>query len=76
MATWLLSIFVCLTESSQAAKRRVAGQGLVEYSLLLVFVTIVVIGILAIVGQTTCMMWYQEIAQKLLGSPPNPPGNC
>ena len=42
-------------------KRQHAGQGLVEYSLILLLMAIVVIGIMTTVGQTICGNWYTEI---------------
>jgi hypothetical protein len=55
-------------------QRRVAAQGLVEYALILMFVAIVVVGILAIIGKTTCALWYEEIYQKMLLGSPDPGG--
>ncbi len=40
------------------------GQGLVEYSLLLALITLVVIGIVAVMGQTVSGMWYQRILDR------------
>jgi len=37
------------------------GQGLVEYSLLLALIALVVIGIVAVMGQTVSGLWYQRI---------------
>lgn len=42
-------------------KRHDAGQGLVEYALILLFVAIVVIVILTTVGDTICTNWYSKL---------------
>ncbi len=43
---------------------RVEGQGLVEYSLLLALIVLVVIGIVAVMGNTVSGMWYQRIIER------------
>ena len=40
------------------------GQGLVEYSLLLALIALVVIGIVAVMGQTVSGLWYQRILDR------------
>ncbi|MCS6839465.1 MAG: hypothetical protein NZ699_01520 [Roseiflexus sp.] len=40
------------------------GQGLVEYSLLLALIVLVVIGIVAVMGNTVSGMWYQRIIER------------
>lgn len=63
------AFIVRLLETKQSLHRQVAAQGLVEYALILAFVVIVVIGILAMTGQTTCRVWYEEIYAKLTLTP-------
>lgn len=65
------AFIVRLLEAKHSCQRRVAAQGLVEYALILAFVVIVVVGILAIIGKTTCTLWYEDIYVKLhLSDPP------
>lgn len=40
---------------------RVAGQGLVEYGLILVLIMVVCIGILTMVGQSVSDVWYNRL---------------
>ncbi len=69
VTTWLIAFFVRLSIAKYSLQRRVAAQGLVEYALILAFMAIVVVGILAIIGKTTCWLWYDKIyKQMLLGS--------
>jgi Flp pilus assembly pilin Flp len=42
-------------------KRKVAGQGLVEYALILLFVAIVVMVVVGAVGNTLCTNWYAQL---------------
>lgn len=42
-----------------------AGQGLVEYGLILVLIAVVCIGILTTVGTTVSGLWYQRIIDSL-----------
>lgn len=42
-------------------KRRVAGQGLVEYALIVLFVAIVVMVVVGAVGNTICTNWYAQL---------------
>ncbi|NJN16447.1 MAG: Flp family type IVb pilin [Oscillochloris sp.] len=44
---------------------RVAGQGLVEYGLILVLIMVVCVGILTVSGQTISEVWYNQIIQRL-----------
>jgi pilus assembly protein Flp/PilA len=46
-------------------RSRAAGQGLVEYGLILVLVAITVVGILTIVGGTVSEAWYQKIVDAM-----------
>lgn len=46
-------------------RSRTAGQGLVEYSLLLVLIAITVVGILTMVGGTVSAVWYQKIVDAM-----------
>lgn len=59
MLPWMIMLFHFAGMVHQ--KRQRAGQGLVEYSLILLFMAIVVIGIMTAVGQTICGNWYTEI---------------
>jgi hypothetical protein len=43
------------------AATRGAGQGLVEYGLILVLIMVVCVGILSMTGQTISEVWYQKI---------------
>jgi hypothetical protein len=43
---------------------RVAGQGLVEYGLILVLIMVVCVGILSMVGQTVSDVWYTKLIGK------------
>jgi len=43
----------------------VAGQGLVEYGLVLVLIMVVCVGILSLVGHTISAVWYDKIIQAL-----------
>jgi hypothetical protein len=43
------------------ATTRSAGQGLVEYGLILVLIMVVCVGILSMTGQTISDVWYQKI---------------
>ncbi len=40
---------------------RVAGQGLVEYGLILVLIMVVCVGILTMVGSTVSQVWYTKL---------------
>lgn len=42
-------------------RSRAAGQGLVEYGLILVLIAITVVGILTLVGQTISTVWYEKL---------------
>jgi|GEM_PF-5150212 len=55
---------VSLSEAGLMQKRRLAAQGLVEYALIIAFMAIVVIGILAVVGETLCTSWWLKIIQN------------
>jgi Flp pilus assembly pilin Flp len=59
MLPWIIALFHFVGMVHQ--KRQRAGQGLVEYSLILLFMAIVVIGIMTTVSQTICGSWYTEI---------------
>ncbi len=61
MFNFFLPLLVRLTESPNYVRRRAAGQGLVEYALITLFVVIVVVGILAAVGRTLCTTWYVKL---------------
>ncbi len=61
MVELYLSCLVRLTEGARTLHRRTAGQGLVEYSLLIAFLVIVVVGILTLVGRTLCTTWYVKL---------------
>ncbi|MDP9311686.1 MAG: hypothetical protein M3R24_12540 [Chloroflexota bacterium] len=79
MTALFFALFVRLSETKLSLQRRAAAQGLVEYALILAFVVIVVVGILAIIGKTTCALWYDEIYKKMFvgGSTPGPSsGTC
>jgi pilus assembly protein Flp/PilA len=41
------------------------GQGLVEYGLILTLITVVVVGIMTLLGQTVSGLWYQRIVDGL-----------
>ena len=58
MAVWLLTLFIRFSEAKYSLRRRAAGQGLVEYSMVLVFVAIVIVGIVGAIGKTLCTSWY------------------
>ena len=60
MFMWLGALYQCFVVP-RINKRHVAGQGLVEYALILVFVAIVVMVILATVGNTICTNWYSKL---------------
>jgi hypothetical protein len=75
MPASLLFVVVWLSEARFASRRRVPAQGLVEYSLLIVFLAIVVIGILTVVGSTVCTNWYMKLLSGPFG-PGLPSGNC
>ena len=47
-----------------ALLRRVAGQGLVEYGLVLVLIMVVCVGILSLVGSTVSEVWYTKLIGK------------
>ena len=64
MFEYLIPFFVHLSEYNVRIQRRVAGQSLVEYSLLILFVVIVVVAILAAVGRTMCTTWYVKLANS------------
>jgi Flp pilus assembly pilin Flp len=59
MLPWMIALYHVAGKVHQ--KRRPAGQGLVEYSLILLLMAIVVIGIMTTVGQTICGSWYTQI---------------
>lgn len=48
-------------------RSRAAGQGLVEYGLILVLVAVTVVGILTVVGQTVSSVWYEKIVEAMPG---------
>ncbi len=77
MIAMFFALIVRLSETKHSLQRRAAAQGLVEYALILAFVVIVVVGILAIIGKTTCTLWYDEIYKKMFvgGSGPGPSSN-
>jgi hypothetical protein len=43
---------------------RVAGQGLVEYGLILVLIMVVCVGILSMVGVTVSEVWYGKLIEN------------
>ncbi len=45
-------------------RRQTAGQGLVEYALIVVFIAIVVIGAVAVLGNIICTEWYVKIVDN------------
>jgi len=59
MLPWMIALYHFAGMVHQ--KRQRAGQGLVEYSLILLLMVIVVIGIMTTVGQTVCGNWYTQI---------------
>lgn len=61
MAIWLLTLFVRFSEAKYSLKRRAAGQGLVEYSMVLLFVAIVIVAIVGAIGRTLCTSWYRAM---------------
>lgn len=65
LSTWHVNLVErsrsALAGALQLAERRVPAQGLVEYSLLLLLVVLVVIGIVTVMGQTVSGLWYQRI---------------
>ncbi len=44
--------------------RRMEGQGLVEYGLILVLIMVVCVGILSLVGGTVSEVWYDRLIQR------------
>ncbi|HEY0738028.1 MAG TPA: hypothetical protein VGD69_24140 [Herpetosiphonaceae bacterium] len=72
MLARFVPLFVRLGEASFSAKRRVAAQGLVEYSLIILLIAIVVIAIITTLGQTLCTGWYLKLVGP--GSPFEVPG--
>ena len=65
MTALLFALIVRLSETKLSLQRRAAAQGLVEYALVLEIVVMVVVGILAIVGKTTCTLWYDKLYLQL-----------
>jgi hypothetical protein len=45
--------------------RRMEGQGLVEYGLILVLIMVVCVGILTLTGETISEVWYDRLIQRL-----------
>jgi Flp pilus assembly pilin Flp len=64
MPASLLFVVVWLSEARFASRRRVPAQGLVEYSMIILFVAIVVIAIVTIVGRTTCATWWLKLVNN------------
>ncbi len=60
MFMWFVALYQCFVVP-RINKRHVVGQGLVEYALILLFVAIVVMVILAAVGDTMCTNWYSKL---------------
>jgi hypothetical protein len=58
VAIWLLSLFVRFSEAKHSVQHRESGQGLVEYSMVLLFVAIVIVAIVGAIGRTLCTSWY------------------
>ena len=44
--------------------RRMEGQGLVEYGLILVLIMVVCVGILTLTGETISDVWYNRLIQR------------
>ena len=61
MLLWLLVRWQIAFGVMWLHKRQVRGQGLVEYSLLLIFVVLVVVSVVAAIGETICAEWYAKI---------------
>jgi len=67
----LAMLLLRLLGDAAPARRHTAGQGLVEYALILVLVAVVAIGILATVGSDITAV-FQSISDALKGGTPAP----
>jgi Flp pilus assembly pilin Flp len=51
--------------SAWLVARRMEGQGLVEYGLILVLIMVVCVGILTMTGSTISEVWYDRLINRL-----------
>jgi hypothetical protein len=72
MLAWFVLFYVQFQTAGFSMKRRVAAQGLVEYALVIMLISIVVIGILTTLGNNLCTGWYLKLVGE--GSPFHYPG--
>lgn len=63
MLLWILMMCQFIL-TMRPHRRQTAGQGLVEYALIVVFIAIVVIGAVAVLGNTLCTEWYVKIVDN------------
>ncbi len=63
MLLWIMMMYQSIL-TMRPHRRQTTGQGLVEYSLIIVFIAIVVIGVVAVLGNTICAEWYVEIVDN------------
>lgn len=59
MVIWIVALWQSWI-TTHLQKREIAGQGLVEYALILLFVAIVVM-VVSAVGNTICTNWYAKL---------------